>query len=110
MRKKAIMDITDITNLFHCANELLDANGIFVFSTQHPCFVTLTDKYLTAHSYHGITIKGQPKEQCYYHRSLQEIFHLCFQSGFVIDGFYEESFGKNEKPDVIIMRGRKLRR
>lgn len=70
--------------------------------------MTLTEKYLTAHSYYGIAINGQPKEQCYYHRSLQEIFDLCFQSGFVIDGFYEESYGIKEKPDVIIVRARKV--
>lgn len=53
-------------------------NGIFVFATQHPCFVTLTDKYLTAHSYSGEAIAGQPQLQYYYHRSLQYIFNLCF--------------------------------
>ena len=35
----------------------------FVFATQHPCFVTLTDKYMTPHSYYDIAIEGQPKEQ-----------------------------------------------
>ncbi|NYB74318.1 class I SAM-dependent methyltransferase [Sedimentibacter hydroxybenzoicus DSM 7310] len=104
----AIMDIADITKLFRCVNELLSEDGIFVFATQHPCFMTLTEKYSTAHSYYGIAINGQPKEQCYYHRSLQEIFDLCFQSGFVIDGFYEESYGIKEKPDVIIVRIRKI--
>lgn len=103
----AIMDITDISHLFRCVNELLAENGIFVFATQHPCFTTLTDKYLTHHSYYGVAIKGQPQEQCYYHRSLQEIFNLCFQSGFIIDGFYEECFGVKEKPDVIIVRAKK---
>lgn len=104
----AIMDIADVTKLFRCVNKLLSEGGIFVFATQHPCFVTLTEKYLTAHSYYGLAINGQPKEQCYYHRSLQEIFNLCFQNGFVIDGFYEESYGIKEKPDVIIVRARKV--
>lgn len=104
----AIMDIADVTKLFRCVNELLSEGGIFVFATQHPCFVTLTEKYLTAHSYYDIAIEGQPKEQCYYHRSLQEIFNLCFQNGFVIDGFYEESYGIKEKPDVIIVRAIKI--
>ena len=89
-------------------NNLLDKNEIFVFATQHPCFVTLTDKYLTAHSYKDIAIEGQPLKQCYYHRSLQDIFHTCFQNGFVIDGFYEESYGQKEKPDVIIVRAKKI--
>ena len=104
----AIMDIADVTKLFRCVNELLAEGGIFVFATQHPCFVTLTEKYLTAHSYYGFAIKGQPEDQCYYHRSLQEIFNLCFQSGFVIDGLYEECYGIKEKPDAIIVRARKV--
>lgn len=106
----AIMDIMNINVLFRCISDLLIENGIFVFATQHPCFVTLTDKYLTAHSYNGEAIAGQPQLQCYYHRSLQDIFIQCFQSGFVIDGFYEESYGIKEKPDVIIVRARKYKR
>ena len=43
-----------------------------------PCFVTLTEKYMTPHSYYDIAIEGQPKEQIYYHRSIQDIFNLCF--------------------------------
>lgn len=106
----AIMDIIDITLLFKCINDLLTENGVFVFATQHPCFVTLTDKYLTAHSYKGEAITGQPQLQCYYHRSLQDIFNLCFESGFIIDGFYEECYGVGEKPDVIIVRARKYKK
>jgi len=106
----AVMDITEITTLFRCVNELLEENGVFVFATQHPCFVSLTDKYLTAHSYYGVAINGQPQEQCYYHRSLQEIFNLCFKCGFVIDGFYEEAYGIKETPDVIIVRAKKARK
>ena len=104
----AVMDITDVTKLFSCVYRLLADNGCFVFATQHPCFVTLTEKYLTAHPYYGIAIEGQPVKQCYYHRSLQDIFQLCFESGFVIDGFFEESYGKKESPDIIIVRARKL--
>lgn len=106
----AIMDITNIEPLFMAVYELLDEDGIFVFATQHPCFVTLTEKYMTPHSYYGIAIEGQPKEQIYYHRSLQDIFNLCFKTGFVIDGFYEECF-KNEKefPMVMIVRAKKIK-
>ena len=49
----AIMDISEINELFHCVNQMLVDKGIFVFATQHPCFVTLTEKYLTPHSYYG---------------------------------------------------------
>lgn len=104
----AIMDIPEVTVLFHCVNRMLTGNGIFVFATQHPCFVTLTERYMTPHGYYGEAIKGQPREQCYYHRSLQDIFALCFKSGFVIDGFYEECFGSKEIPDIIIVRARKV--
>lgn len=104
----AIMDITEIRPLFEAVHELLAADGIFVFATQHPCFVTRTDRYMTPHSYYDIAIEGQPRKQCYYHRSLQDIFNLCFQTGFVIDGFYEVCYKNNrEIPMVIIVRIRK---
>lgn len=106
----AIMDISDIVPLFEGLDELLEENGVFVFATQHPCFVTLTEQYLTSHSYLGEAISGQPQLQRYYHRSLQDIFHLCFLNGFVVDGFFEESYGHKEKPDVIIVRVRKRNR
>lgn len=105
----AIMDISDIEPLFESLTHLLEENGIFVFATQHPCFVTLTEQYITPHNYYGNAIEGQPKEHVYYHRSLQDIFNICFKYGFVVDGFYESSYGKNrEIPMVIIVRVRKL--
>lgn len=104
----AIMDITDIEPLFRAVYDLLEENGIFVFATQHPCFVTLTEKYITPHNYYGIAIEGQPEEQIYYHRSMQEIFNLCFRTGFMIDGFYEECYKTNEEiPMVMIVRLKK---
>lgn len=103
----AVMDIADVTKLFFWVNKLLAADGIFVFATQHPCFVTLTDRYLTPHAYFGEAILGQPQQQCYYHRSLQEILGLCFSGGFAVDGFLEERCGEKETPDVIIVRARK---
>ncbi len=103
----AIMDIADVTALFSSIAELLESGGCFVFATQHPCFVTLTEKYRTAHPYYGIAIQGQPARQCYYHRSLRDLFQLCFDNGFVVDGFFEESYGDKERPDIIIVRARK---
>ena len=47
----AIMDIFEISTLFKCVNELLIENGTFVFATQHPCFVTLTDIVMKAKFY-----------------------------------------------------------
>ncbi len=103
----AIMDIAEIAPLFEGVNQLLEDDGIFVFATHNPCFMKLTEKYMTAHSYYGTAIEGQPREHCYYHRSMQDIFNLCFQSGFVIDGFYEECFCRKELPDIMIVRVRK---
>ena len=71
----------------------------------------LTEKYMTPHSYYGIAIEGQPEEQIYYHRSIQDIFNLCFRAGFVIDGFYEECFKNNKEiPMVMIVRLKKVKR
>ena len=104
----AIMDITTIEPLFESVYKLLGDSGVFVFATQHPCFVTLSEQYMTPHSSYGIAIEGQPKEQCYYHRSMQDIFNICFRAGFVIDGFYEECYGDDrEIPMVMIVRARK---
>ena len=51
------------------------------------------------------------EEQIYYHRSIQDIFNLCFRAGFVIDGFYEECFKNNKEiPMVMIVRLKKVKR
>ena len=71
---------------------------------------TYWEKYMTPHSYYDIAIEGQPQKQCYYHRSLQDIFNLCFDAGFVIDGFYEECYFNKEIPDIIIVRAIKIER
>ena len=42
--------------------------------------------------------------------SLQDIFKLCFDTGFVIDGFYEECYFNKEIPDIIIVRAIKIER
>ncbi|MBR2796607.1 MAG: class I SAM-dependent methyltransferase, partial [Lawsonibacter sp.] len=45
------------------------------------------------------------------HRSIQDIFNLCFRAGFVIDGFYEECFKTNKEiPMVMIVRLKKVKR
>lgn len=66
--------------------------------------------YDVRRSYYDIAIEGQPQKQCYYHRSLQDIFNLCFDTGFVIDGFYEECYFNKEIPDIIIVRAIKIER
>ena len=77
--------------------ELLQESGIFVFATQHPCFVTLTEKYMTPHSYYDIAIEGQPKEQIYYHRSIQDIFNLCFRAGLSLMDFMKNVLKPTKK-------------
>lgn len=104
----SIMDITAIDDLFDAVCRLLADDGVFVFATQHPCFVTKTERYLTPHSYGGEAIHGQPREHVYYHRSLQDLFQACFDHGFVVDGFRETCFGaEHEIPAVIVVRARK---
>ena len=104
----AVMDIADIRPLFKALYKLLPKDGIFVFATQHPCFTTLTEKYMTPHCSKGIAIEGQPKQQTYFHRSMQDIFNICFENGFIIDGFFEECYMNKEIPEIIIVRARKI--
>ena len=33
---------------------------------------------------------------------------MCFDTGFVIDGFYEECYFNKEIPDIIIVRAKKV--
>ena len=70
----AIMDITDIEPLLMAVYELLQESGIFVFATQHPCFVTLTEKYMTPHSYYDIAIEGQP-----HYKTHTRYFSICVE-------------------------------
>jgi 2-polyprenyl-3-methyl-5-hydroxy-6-metoxy-1,4-benzoquinol methylase len=103
----AVMDIADIEPLFRAVRDMLKPGGIFVFSTHHPCFVKPQDSYLTPCVHEGEAIQGQPVLQYYYHRSLQDIFQICFQAGFAIDGFYEEPDDDKEYPVIVIVRLRK---
>lgn len=103
----AIMDIAHIEPLFRAVAELLRPQGIFVLATHHPCFQRPADKYLTSCLHKGEAVRGQPMLQNYYHRSLQDIFNLCFTHGFVIDGFYEEKDTEEEVPVIMIVRARK---
>lgn len=103
----AIMDISDIAPLFRAVYSLLKDNGIFVFSTHHPCFIRPDGDYKKYLMHKGEAIAGQPMLHNYYHRSLQELFMCCFSSGFVIDGFYEEALQNADTPIIIFTRLRK---
>lgn len=100
----ALMDMTEIAPLFKGIYDLLAPGGLFVFATQHPCFVTLTDRYRAPHAYLGEAIHGQPVQQCYYHRSLTDLLAPCFAAGFSLNGLSESYWGEKETPDVLSVR------
>jgi 2-polyprenyl-3-methyl-5-hydroxy-6-metoxy-1,4-benzoquinol methylase len=104
----AVMDISNIEPLLHTVHEMLMTNGIFVFSTHHPCFVRPDEKYLSPCVHEGEAIRGQPIPQFYYHRPLQTLFQACFKMGFMIDGFFEVPIDESEQPIILIIRLRKV--
>jgi len=111
MSSMALMDIADIDPLLCVLPRLLIPGGRFVFSVMHPCFnqedaimmSELGDRgqviysvkvsgYLTPTIRHGQALTGQPADQLYFHRSLQELLGVCFRHGFVLDGLLEPAF------------------
>lgn len=104
----AIMDISNIEPLFKAVYELLSGNGVFVFSTHHPCFVKPDGQYKTPSVYKGEAIIGQPAKQNCYHRSMQDILSTAFDSGFVMDRFFEETDDDPESPVIFIARLKKI--
>jgi ubiquinone/menaquinone biosynthesis C-methylase UbiE len=103
----AIMDISSIHSLFKATYRLLSAEGLFVFTTHHPCFTHPEGRYLSSCVHQGEAITGQPVKQYYYHRPLQDILRIAFESGFVMDAFYEVPDTCAEFPIVITVRLRK---
>ena len=103
----AVMDISLLPPLFRAVYELLKNGGVFVFSLNHPCFIRPSGDYLEACAYKGEAIVGQPVQQYYFHRSLQELFNCCFSCGFVIDGYFEEVIDGSETPIIVIIRLKK---
>ena len=103
----AIMDISDIRPLFKGVYQLLSEEGIFVFTTHHPCFTHPEGKYLSSVVHQGEAIPGQPIKQCYYHRPLQNILGIAFDSGFVLDALCEVADDHSEFPIIITVRLRK---
>ncbi len=100
----AIMDISEIEPLFKAVYDMLDADGIFVFATHHPCFTYENDDYFTTCTNKGIAIEGQPVLQNYYHRSIGNILNLAFDSGFYLDKFYEVPFFGQNTPIIMTVR------
>jgi len=102
----AIMDISNIQPLFRAVSLMLRKCGSFVFSTLHPCFDYPNNDYLTNCIYKGEAIAGQPVLQNYYHRTIEEIFSVAFQHGFIVDGFYEVPKNEQQTPFIVIVRMR----
>jgi cyclopropane fatty-acyl-phospholipid synthase-like methyltransferase len=103
----AIMDISYIEALFNSVYALLSSDGIFVFSTHHPCFTHPEGVYLTPRVHQGEAIRHQPVLQHYYHRSLQDILNTAFEAGFLLDRFYEVADDDTEMPVIMTVRLRK---
>ena len=104
----AIMDIADIEPLFKAVYQLLSDDGIFVFTTHHPCFTNPESKYLSECIQKGEAIVGQPVLQNYYHRPLQNILKTAFDLGFVMDAFCEVPDDETEFPIIITVRIKKV--
>lgn len=103
----SIMDISDIDPLFNALRLLLRDDGVFVCATHHPCFTYPNGDYFANCIDKGEAIQGQPVLQNYYHRTIADIFHAAFQTGFVVDGFYEVPFKERSTPIIVIIRFRK---
>lgn len=116
----ALFDMADIVPLVESLPLLLKPGGRFVFSLIHPAFNSPPDmkmidevrssdgrtsnsysisisRYRTPAHYKSTAMEGQPVVQHVFHRSLSDIFNICFESGLVLDGFEEPLFdGKVE--------------
>ncbi|SEL79024.1 class I SAM-dependent methyltransferase [Paenibacillus sp. OK003] len=136
----ALMDIADITSLTRALQQLLKKNGVFVFSIPHPCFqapntrkiheteeingeiVTRNSvqisKYLSPEPIETIGIRGQPVSHILFHRPLSYYVKLFLSANFVLDGWEEPNFQKDEDsnkrfdwyelPPAVIFRFKKL--
>lgn len=117
-----LMDMPDVETLFSHVKELLDENGSFVFSIQHPCFNSefvehTGDTSITVNEYihpkmsKGIAVKTQTIKQYYFHRPISCYMNLGIMNGLVITGFVEPTFESKEGagifykfPPILIVR------
>ncbi|KAI0809788.1 S-adenosyl-L-methionine-dependent methyltransferase [Xylaria sp. FL0064] len=113
----ALMDVSTVEPLTAALPKLLKKDGVFVATMLHPVFFTsqarrniqivdggpggypeiirtkTIEKYLDVPPYYGVALYGQPAQQVYYHRPIQEIFSTFFKAGLVMDGIEEPAFG-----------------
>ena len=124
----AVMGIPDIKPLFKAVYELLKIGGVFVFSALHPCFETpdhcftedgtglITKNYIKPQNTLQVILADNPKSAVHWHRPLQELLGVCFEVGFVLDGFEEPTFAHGQckhsvwesVPLPVVMRVRKI--
>jgi SAM-dependent methyltransferase len=112
----ALFDIAEIQPLLRALARLLKPGGRFVFSVIHPCFnnpsaarvaeqedqdgevvttyAVKVSGYLSATIQRGAAIRGQPRPQVYFHRSLTTLLGSCFEAGFVMDAVEEPAFSR----------------
>ena len=112
----AVMDIAEIEPLFQAVYDRLAPGGIFVFSSEHPCFQTpnnrkftesmiiseekfvrmgiQTYEYIKPKTHHVTILANNEKQALHFHRPLSMILNLCFKVGFVLDGMEEPVFEK----------------
>mgnify|MGYP000970540849 CR=1 FL=1 len=114
----AVMNISDIEPLLKAVYALLAPDGIFVFSSVHPCFQTpnmrkivetndytgessvrmgiQTYEYIRPCMHRVSALARNSKQVIHYHRPLSIIFNMCFTAGFVLDGLEEPVFARDE--------------
>lgn len=112
----ALFDMSDVESLIKSISDLVKPDGKFVFSILHPAFnsppnMSMSErrifsegrtinsysvnvsKYRSPSVYKSVAMDGQPELQHIFHRSMTDIFNICFNAGLVIDGFDEPTFG-----------------
>ncbi|MFA8434280.1 MAG: class I SAM-dependent methyltransferase [Marinifilaceae bacterium] len=123
-----LMDMPEIETLFSHIRDLLEENGTFVFSIQHPCFNSeyveqesnnslLLRDYIHPSTSKGIAIPTQKVEQYYFHRPISYYLNLGIDNGLVVNGFVEPTFDNEKKfemysnkfPPILIIRMIKLK-
>ncbi|MBN1419334.1 MAG: class I SAM-dependent methyltransferase [Planctomycetes bacterium] len=115
----ALMDMPEIVPLFSFLRRLLKPGGIFVFSITHPCFHSAgaqpfcetieaesgrpllrtgvkVSSYRKPFARKTEGIPGQPEPHDRYHRSMEVLFGVGFDAGFVVDGILEPGFPSAE--------------
>lgn len=124
------MDIADIEPLFQGVSKLLKPQGTFIMTQTHPCFERSVGpifaendegvspvvrvrgvkvlRYLKTFASRVKADESLPESYLFFHRSLSTIFQTAFRAGFVVDGFEEKSFPKNDADISTEHTGRQL--